>query len=75
MPYAVSYEVIRSGRLCPACVGSSIDSRVVRCSSGLVLGVKNHICGDTVCVAIYTYILITLYCIVKHKLECGTYQQ
>ena len=49
MSSAVSYKVIRNGSLCPACVRSRTDSRVVRHNLGLVLGVKDHSCSDTVC--------------------------
>ena len=39
------------------CVGSSMDSRVGGHNSGLVLGIKDHICSDTVCpIAAYTLI-------------------
>ena len=40
------------------CVGSSMDSGVGRHNFGQILGIKHHICSDTVC-PVATYTLIT----------------
>ena len=46
-------------------LGSSMDNRVVRYNSGLILGIKDHIYSDTAVCPIASYILITQ-CVVMH---------
>ena len=45
-------------------LGSSMDSRVVGYNSGLILGIKDHICSDTAVCRVASYMLITQ-CIVN----------
>ena len=46
-------------------LGSSMDNKVVRYNSGLILGIKDHIYSDTAVCPVASYILITQ-CVVMH---------